>query len=251
MNLRFFDINIYSGGSQTGTYKPAVSGEDLLRRMDSLGISKALVWHIAQCDSSAQDGNRLVKGVISCNEKRLYGAWAVLPPQTREQPESSGFFKAMKENRIYGLRMFPAAHRFLLKRIVFGKFLDEVAERKIPVFFSAARNDVSWSEIYEILAEYPKLVCVICDTGIWGTDRYFRPLVEAYENEHFIIGPSDNPIEILKFLLKQNGLSGSDLGRILGQRQLGSKILRGERELSKAQIKTLAAYFSVDPGLFL
>ena len=76
-------------------------------------------------------------------------------------------------------------------------------------------------------------------------------LVEAYENEHFIIGPSDNPIEILKFLLKQNGLSGSDLGRILGQRQLGSKILRGERELSKAQIKTLAAYFSVDPGLFL
>jgi antitoxin component HigA of HigAB toxin-antitoxin module len=76
-------------------------------------------------------------------------------------------------------------------------------------------------------------------------------LVEAYENEHFEIEPKSSPLETLTFLLEENGLTGSDLGRILGQRQLGSKILRGERDLSKAHIKTLADYFSVDPGLFL
>ena len=76
-------------------------------------------------------------------------------------------------------------------------------------------------------------------------------LVEAYENEHYEIEPKSTPLDTLIFLLEENGLTGSDLGRILGQRQLGSKILRGERELSKAHIKTLADYFSVDPGLFL
>ena len=76
-------------------------------------------------------------------------------------------------------------------------------------------------------------------------------LVEAYEKEHFEIEPKSTPLETLKFLLEQNGLSGSDLGRILGQRQVGSKILRGERNLSKSHIKTLAEHFSVDPSLFL
>jgi len=75
-------------------------------------------------------------------------------------------------------------------------------------------------------------------------------LVEAYENEHFEIEPKSSPLDTLKFLVEQNGLTGSDLGRILGQRQLGSKILRSERNLSKAHIKTLAEYFSVDPSLF-
>ena len=76
-------------------------------------------------------------------------------------------------------------------------------------------------------------------------------LVEAYENAHFEIETKSTPLETLKFLLEQNGLSGSDLGRILGQRQVGSKILRGERALSKAHIKAVAEYFSVDPSLFL
>lgn len=76
-------------------------------------------------------------------------------------------------------------------------------------------------------------------------------LVEAYEKTHFEIDPTGQPLETLKFLLEQNGLTGSDLGRILGQRQVGSKILRGEREMSKAQIKKLAEHFAVDPSLFL
>jgi len=75
-------------------------------------------------------------------------------------------------------------------------------------------------------------------------------LIEAYENTHFPIDAQD-PIETLKFLLETNGLNGSDLGRILGQRQLGSKILKGERHLSKSNIKKLAEHFSVEPGLFL
>lgn len=76
-------------------------------------------------------------------------------------------------------------------------------------------------------------------------------LIEAYENEHNNFDTDQDPIETLKFLLDENGLNGSDLGRLLGCRELGSKILNGVRSLSKRHIKILAEHFSVEPGLFL
>ncbi len=77
-------------------------------------------------------------------------------------------------------------------------------------------------------------------------------LVAAYEDVHHPIDVSRlGPLETLTFLLKERGLSASDLGRILGQRQLGSAILGGRRQLSKTHIRKLAAYFGVSPGVFL
>ena len=77
-------------------------------------------------------------------------------------------------------------------------------------------------------------------------------LIRTYEQSHYpAVGKADSPLEMLKFLLDENGMSGSDLGRLLGQRQLGTKILNGTRQLSKTHIKTLADHFRVNPGLFL
>ncbi len=77
-------------------------------------------------------------------------------------------------------------------------------------------------------------------------------LVAAYENAWQQLDVSHvGPLETLKFLLQEHGLNASDLGRILGQRQLGSAILRGDRQLSKAHIAKLAAHFNVSPGVFL
>ena len=74
-------------------------------------------------------------------------------------------------------------------------------------------------------------------------------LIADYEEKHFEMS-KHSPQEILKFLAEENGMSGSDLGRILGSRTLGSALLRGQRSLSKTHIKKLADYFSVSPALF-
>jgi len=74
--------------------------------------------------------------------------------------------------------------------------------------------------------------------------------IQTYENERFV-GKKHSPIEILKFLVSENEMSGSDLGRVLGHRTLGPKILNGERQLSKQHIKVLTERFSVDASLFL
>jgi HTH-type transcriptional regulator/antitoxin HigA len=77
-------------------------------------------------------------------------------------------------------------------------------------------------------------------------------LVGAYEDEHHAIDTSDiSGLDSLKYLLEQNDMNATDLGELLGNRSLGSKILRGERELSKTHLRILAKRFKVDAGLFL
>jgi HTH-type transcriptional regulator/antitoxin HigA len=76
-------------------------------------------------------------------------------------------------------------------------------------------------------------------------------LIERYERKHFDMETNDlTPVDILKYLCSENDLSASDLGRILGDRTLGSKVLNGQRELSKTHIAILSERFSVDPSLF-
>ena len=58
------------------------------------------------------------------------------------------------------------------------------------------------------------------------------------------------PLERLRYLMKQAGMTASDLGRLLGSRGLGSLVLRGRRQLSKTHIRTLAEHFRLDPGYF-
>jgi HTH-type transcriptional regulator / antitoxin HigA len=77
-------------------------------------------------------------------------------------------------------------------------------------------------------------------------------LMNEYERSHVAQPQREHdPMGNLKFLMEQHGLTASDLGRILGQRELGSKILRGDRELSKTHIRTLADYFHVNAGMFV
>jgi HTH-type transcriptional regulator / antitoxin HigA len=77
-------------------------------------------------------------------------------------------------------------------------------------------------------------------------------LVAAYEAEHHALDDAAiSGLDALKHLLTENQMTASDLGELLGNRSLGSKILRGERELSKAHLRILADRFKVEPGLFL
>jgi predicted TIM-barrel fold metal-dependent hydrolase len=80
---------------------------------------------------------------------------------------------------VVALRAFPSSHRFLLNAVAMGTWLEPMVERRIPLFLSVARG-ADWRDVYSILAEFPELVCVICDHGCWGMDRLFRPLLERY-----------------------------------------------------------------------
>ena len=76
--------------------------------------------------------------------------------------------------------------------------------------------------------------------------------VEEFEREQEADRRSrQTPLELLRHLLQENGMSTTDLGDVLGSRGLASEVLNGKRGLSKALIRKLAAHFGLPAGLFL
>jgi len=77
-------------------------------------------------------------------------------------------------------------------------------------------------------------------------------LIEAYESErHPVVEAQISGLELLRFLLEENGINASDLARLFGvHRSLGAKILNGERRLTTDHIKILCDRFKVSADLF-
>jgi HTH-type transcriptional regulator/antitoxin HigA len=75
-------------------------------------------------------------------------------------------------------------------------------------------------------------------------------IIQKYEAGRHPITGGGSPLDTLKHILEEQGMGASDLGRLLGNRPLGSAILRGERELSKAHSRILADHFKVSTDLF-
>jgi len=86
-------------------------------------------------------------------------------------------------------------------------------------------------------------------------DDYFDAIatfVEKYEAEHHAIENAKmTPVQLIRSLMDEHKMSESDLGRLLGDRSLGHRILSGERDLSKVHIRVLADHFSLDVGALL
>ncbi|MGZ3883935.1 MAG: helix-turn-helix domain-containing protein [Bacteroidia bacterium] len=82
---------------------------------------------------------------------------------------------------------------------------------------------------------------------LWGAqpgtpdgDRFevIFTLVEAYEDQHYPILPSD-PIEAIKFRMEQMGYRQKDLEKIIGHKGHVSEILNRKRKLTLAMVRSL------------
>lgn len=77
-------------------------------------------------------------------------------------------------------------------------------------------------------------------------------LIEDYEKQQSLPLPKASGLDALRHLLEANDMSAADLARLLGvHRTLGGMILRGERQLTLAHVRTLAKRFKVSADLFL
>ncbi len=75
-------------------------------------------------------------------------------------------------------------------------------------------------------------------------------LIEKFEEQQYPI-PKQSPRSTLLHLMEENNLKQEDLIGILGSRGVVSEVVNGKRNLSKAQAKSLADYFTVEVGLFI
>ena len=182
-SLRYVDCNVSIGRPAHGLIRPCPSAADLLAEMDRLGVERALVRHALMSEQSPAVGNPALAEAIA-DQPRLVGSWAILPPQTDELPPAPQFFAEMAATNVRALWAFPEQHRYLLDRLTFGGFLDEVAERRIPLFIprdaGGPRPSDTWRLLLNLLEQYPALTLVLAHHGPWGEDRFFRPFLDHY-----------------------------------------------------------------------
>lgn len=146
-----------------------------------------------------------------------------------------------------------------LKGTIMGKLLDNR-----PCF--QAHEDY-----YTLLEQFPlkpirddkthasavAVVTMLAQAGQMNQDQsdYFdvlSDLISAYENRNWPIDTSDSTVpQIIESFMEDHGMSQSDLGRLLGERTMGHKILSGKRQLTVSQVKKLAETFKVSPKLFM
>ena len=74
-------------------------------------------------------------------------------------------------------------------------------------------------------------------------------LIEHYESEHYPV-PDADPVDVLRFLLDQNGLSQRDIVAELGSESTVSLVLSGKRRLNRDHIERLSRRFHVSPSVF-
>jgi HTH-type transcriptional regulator/antitoxin HigA len=75
-------------------------------------------------------------------------------------------------------------------------------------------------------------------------------LIEAYEAVH-VIFPEVSGVELLRFLMEENGLTQASLAPIFGGKSNISEVLSGKRELSKSQIRGLSERFGLPADAFM
>lgn len=82
-----------------------------------------------------------------------------------------------------------------------------------------------------------------------GTDEGDRldvlcDLVELYEDKHFPIEAPD-PIEVLKLIMEERGLTQKDFGAVIGSQPRASEVLNKRRALNLAMIQKIIAAWKV------
>ncbi len=76
--------------------------------------------------------------------------------------------------------------------------------------------------------------------------------IEVYEEaQHPVKNPRWSVQRKLRYLMEESAMNVSDLGRLVGDRTLGSRLLSGERQLSKTMIRKLCQHFKLSADYFL
>ena len=152
---------------------------DLINEMDHNGISEGLVYHRDAYDLDFNRGNQRLARELAGIE-RLHLTETFVPDCSDEMSDAEGFIGRMRRNGTRVARSFPVHHNFLLSPVSCGAIIDALVASSVPLVVPLAEILGQWNGVYELLANFPGLTLVVTDGGVWGQDRFFRPLLRKY-----------------------------------------------------------------------
>jgi len=177
MKLDFFDCNAQIGRYGVPQPEAYFTPQELLEKLQPLGISRALVYHSYSKELHPVEGNPKV--VEETKGLPLTAAWAALPPATRELPAPEDFIAQMKAQGVGAVRLFPATHSYCIRDWCVGELFDALEVHRVPIFIDAAQTN--YDHIASALESHPRLRLIILRPS-YRCDRFVYPLMEKYEH---------------------------------------------------------------------
>lgn len=184
----FFDCNARigkPGKSAPGAYHTC---EGLVKEMDYLGISEAIVHHVAAAGASAGNG-RLLDEIAS--EERLHGSWVLPVHYQIDFPDPDKAVDEMLSLGVKVARIFPPYyHVGLVADWASGGLFRALASHRVPLMIAGSqlgqhpddtRPGYSAQNVYDICRSYPRLPVVIVHLN-WSATRILHPLMHACPN---------------------------------------------------------------------
>lgn len=184
-DLFFFDANVRLGSPMNGGLQYAADVPALLQEMDRNGVESALVRAMNTAEAGALYANGFVAEALAGDGSgRLHGVWTWLPAQTGEMPSGTALFGQLAAGRFRAVQLLPVAHGWVVSAWTLGAFMGEAAACRLPVVLNLT-DYRDWDAVYALVTAYPRNRYVFQTTGLlWGSDRYFRPLLEQCPGFH-------------------------------------------------------------------
>lgn len=105
-------------------------------------------------------------------------------------------------------------------------------------------------ELRAALEELRSLVSFAQGTEAYDRAEVLEILIEDYEDKVYKIDDPD-PIDVIKYVMEENGLNQSELGKIIGDRHKASLVLNKKRPLSLTMIRRLSSELKIPADLLI
>lgn len=160
---------------------------DLVAEMDHCGIDEGLVWHRDAWERGFEAGNARAEDLRP--HGRLHPTLCFVPTccdemWSAEMRRAESFIECMRTVGARAARTFPTRYHFVLDPLSCGDLLDAFVAHSLPVLMPYNEIPGGWDCVYRLMRDFPRLTLILTETGCWGEDRFFRPLMKAYEGFH-------------------------------------------------------------------
>lgn len=177
MTLDFFDCNCQIGRSGAPVAGGPVTAQEIVDRLQPMGIRRALVYSALSKELHPVEGNAAVLEEVQ--DSPLVPCWSALPASTREMGTPDLFIRQMRTNRVGALRLFPSTHSYNLSEWCMGTLYEALEADRVPIFVELAQTN--FDHIASALKAFPSLRLIILRPA-YRSDRMIFPLMERYEH---------------------------------------------------------------------
>jgi predicted TIM-barrel fold metal-dependent hydrolase len=178
--LGLFDANCWLGRPLEPAFAALGDIDNLTAALRRYGIERAVVSHTLGVGCGAEEGNRALVQAIQENEMLL--AAATLVPEMACGTNWCELLRQMIDQRIRMVRLFPAAHNFLLAGKYLRGMLEALQQLHLPLV--VWNTQTTWSAIAGVCEEFPELPVVVegVNRKLFYDNRVYYSLLECCPN---------------------------------------------------------------------